>query len=227
MRPLSRRASFSRRRMRLRSTALPCFVVTVKPARGSPPSPRSATSSRKNRPRRFSPRRTARNSARLVSRPGLGSSCRSVTGPAPGARSGAEARAAAGAAGGDDLAATLGGHACAEAMTALADELGGLIGALHLFQYRGVRPFLDLNGFRSDWTGDLQGTANRTRTCSPDVARLIGTSGGKCQSRAAVPAPGKGVTGRSRRGENAGQTRQLAVRTGVMRLQRCAGAVIC
>jgi hypothetical protein len=48
------------------------------------------------------------------------------------------------AAGCDDLAATGGRHARTETVAALADKLGGLIGALHLFQYRGVRPFLGL-----------------------------------------------------------------------------------
>ena len=48
-------------------------------------------------------------------------------------RSGAEPLAATVAAGGDDAAAALGGHAGAETVPALADELGGLIGALHLF----------------------------------------------------------------------------------------------
>ena len=163
MRPFRRSASLRRRRMRLRSTALPCFVVTVKPARGRPPSPRSATSSRKNRPRRFSPRRTARNSARLVSRPGLGSSCRSTTGPAPGARSGAEARAAAGAAGGDNLASTLGGHAGAEAMTALADEFGGLIGALHLFSIPRSAALLGSERVQERLDRSLQGTEHRPR----------------------------------------------------------------
>lgn len=42
----------------------------------------------------------------------------------------------------DYPAAALGGHARAEAVAPLADELGWLIGALHLFDYRGVRPFL-------------------------------------------------------------------------------------
>jgi hypothetical protein len=48
------------------------------------------------------------------------------------------------AAGGNDLAAAGGRHPRTETVAALADKLGGLIGALHLFQYRGVRPFLGL-----------------------------------------------------------------------------------
>jgi hypothetical protein len=46
-------------------------------------------------------------------------------------RSSAEALATTGAATSDDVTATDGGHARAEAMAALADKLGRLIGALH------------------------------------------------------------------------------------------------
>ena len=46
-------------------------------------------------------------------------------------RSGRQLLAAAGATGGDDLAAADSGHAGAETVTALAHELGGLIGPLH------------------------------------------------------------------------------------------------
>ena len=46
--------------------------------------------------------------------------------------SGRQLLAATRATGGDDLAATDRGHAGAEAVTALADELGGLVGALHV-----------------------------------------------------------------------------------------------
>ena len=56
--------------MRLRTAAFPTFLVTVKPTRGASSLPRSSTSRRKNRPRRFSPRRTARNSSRLRNRVG-------------------------------------------------------------------------------------------------------------------------------------------------------------
>jgi len=120
-------ASLSRRRMRLRTTALPVFLVTVRPKRGGPPSPRSRVSNRKSRPRRFSPERTARNSARLRSLRGG----RFVTGTTPG--SGRQLLAAVCTTGGDDAAAALGGHAGAEAVAALANKLRGLVGALHLF----------------------------------------------------------------------------------------------
>ena len=64
--------------------------------------------------------------------------------PAGNHASGRQAIAAARTARGDDAAAALGGHAGAETVAPLADELGWLIGALHLFDYRGVRPFLVL-----------------------------------------------------------------------------------
>jgi hypothetical protein len=60
-----------------------------------------------------------------------------------------KALAALGAAGRDDLAATLGSHARTEAVAALADKLRWLVGTLHLFKHRGVRPFLSLHIARS------------------------------------------------------------------------------
>jgi hypothetical protein len=53
--------------------------------------------------------------------------------------------AATGAAGNDDLAAALRRHARTEAVATLADKLGWLVGTLHLFKHRGVRPFLSLH----------------------------------------------------------------------------------
>jgi len=46
------------------------------------------------------------------------------------------------AAGNDDLAATFCGHARTETVATLANKLGWLVGTLHLFKHRGVRPFL-------------------------------------------------------------------------------------
>ncbi|MBB5575121.1 hypothetical protein GGD50_003750 [Rhizobium paranaense] len=43
---------------------------------------------------------------------------------------------------GENRAAALGSHARTETVTTLADKLGWLIGTLHLFKHRGVRPFL-------------------------------------------------------------------------------------
>ena len=90
------------------------------------------------RPLRFSPSRTARNCGRLFSRPTVDfrywTSCRPPSFYR--ARSGLSRQtlAAAGPAGNDDLAATLGGDACTEAVTALANKLGRLVGTLrHLF----------------------------------------------------------------------------------------------
>src|SRR5262245_27927021 len=96
-------------------------------------SPRSSTSSKKSRLRRFSPRRTAKNSSRLRRRGGgdlriLPEPGNGIAGP-----SGRGALAAPVAARSDDATASLGGHARAESMTALTDELGRLIGTLHLF----------------------------------------------------------------------------------------------
>jgi hypothetical protein len=140
----TRTASFSRRRMRFRTTAFPTFLVTVMPRRGSPASSRRIASNRKSRPRRFSPRRTARNWARFFKRPGAFSCGRSVKPfalrrPARDGLSG-QTLAAAGAAGSDDLLASLGGHARTETVAALADEFGRLVGALHLFNTAACGP---------------------------------------------------------------------------------------
>ena len=81
---------------------------------------------------RQTPRLPPLRSARQHSRPRAGISSR-------------QPLAAAGPAGGDHATAALGGHACAKAMAALANEFRGLIGALHLFKYRGVRPFFILS----------------------------------------------------------------------------------
>jgi len=50
--------------------------------------------------------------------------------------------AAAAAASGKNRTAALGSHTGTEAVAALADKLGWLVGTLHLFKHRGVRPFL-------------------------------------------------------------------------------------
>lgn len=167
-----RTASRMRRLMRLRTTALPTLRVTVMPRRGGPPSFRSRTSSRKSLPRRFSPPRAARNSARLVRRP-------IACVPAACSRNtkvrglGRKTLAAAIAAGSDDVAAALGGHAGTETVAALANKLGGLISALHLFDYRGVRPFLYLSLREQELESASRGQAIARRAASPIVARLI------------------------------------------------------
>ena len=101
------------------------------------------------RPRRFSPPRTARNSARLRSLPTGWPvvRCANVSLPAP--RLGGQPLAAARAARSDHAPAALGGHAGTETVPPFADELRGLIGTLHLSDYRGVRPFLVLSLLRS------------------------------------------------------------------------------
>jgi len=69
------------------------------------------------------------------------------------------------AAGSDDLAATLRRHARTEAVATLANKLGWLVGTLHLFKHRGVRPFLNLHSARSVVfrTGEaIKGLSDRT-----------------------------------------------------------------
>jgi len=90
--------------------------------------------------------------------------------------------AAAIAAGSNNVAATLCGHAGTETVTALANKLGGLISALHLFDYRGVRPFLDLSLREQELGSAPCGQALARRAASPIVARLIvsGPGGVNC-----------------------------------------------
>ncbi len=119
--------------MRLRTTALPTFLVHGKADAGGILVAALQHFQQESRPRRFSPRRTARNSARLRSSPGAG--CRACRYPATnGAFVQAESRLRPRL----RRAATtprppLGGHAGTETVPALADEFGRLIGTLHLF----------------------------------------------------------------------------------------------
>ncbi|MHC2299364.1 hypothetical protein ACVJBD_003570 [Rhizobium mongolense] len=72
--------------------------------------------------------------------------------------------AATRAAGNDDLAAALGSHTRTETVAALADKLRWLVGTLHLFKHRGVRPFLNLHIARSVVfrTGEAKDRSDRT-----------------------------------------------------------------
>ena len=116
-------ASFRRRRVRLRITALPIFFVTVKPSRAGPWSSRGSACSTTPGIGALRPLAAARrNSARRVRRPG---------GAKLGPSSGRQALAALGAAVGQHLAAADGGHAGTESVPPLADQLRRLIGALH------------------------------------------------------------------------------------------------
>src|SRR6185369_10492865 len=120
--------SRSLRRMRLRSGALPFFLVTVKPTRIGPWSERARLWRAKAALETRAPLATARKSARCLSRsmiivPGGG--------PAEGSGSGTQTLAAARTAGSENLAAAGGGQARAKTVTALAHELAGLIGPLH------------------------------------------------------------------------------------------------
>src|SRR5215475_10129926 len=117
--------SRSRRRMRLRSVAVPFFLVTVKPTRTGPWSSRLRLCRENAALETLAPLATARKSARCLSRSMMGF----LKAGKPG--SGAQALAAAGAAGGQNLAAAGGGEARAKTVAALAHQFAGLIGPLH------------------------------------------------------------------------------------------------
>jgi hypothetical protein len=147
----SRAASFSRRRVRLRTTAFPTFLVTVKPslagkssARGSawrttPPIaaflPADAT--RKNSARRLSRANFLVGSVAVADFPAAefrstrGSVEAGMVGTPALGGSGGQLLAALGSPVGQDLATANGLHAGAKSVPALADQLGRLIGALH------------------------------------------------------------------------------------------------
>src|SRR5690606_38811152 len=99
---------------------------------GGRSSSRSRTSSRNSRPRRFSPRRTARNCLRFLRRSGPLPTGR-ATGARPSDKSGGQTLATAVAASSNHRTTAIGGHTGTETVTTLADKLGGLVGALHLF----------------------------------------------------------------------------------------------
>ncbi len=133
-----RAASFKRRRVRLRTTALPTFLVTVKPMRAGPGSGRIMAC--KTRPGSAALRpslATSRKSVRRFKRSGAGTQAPWPVGgpapdPAPSCVLGRKLLAADPAAIGNDLAAANCGHAGAKAVAPLADQLRGLIGALHV-----------------------------------------------------------------------------------------------
>src|ERR1700753_2259353 len=113
----------SLRRIRLRSGAVPFFLVTVKPTRIGPLSSRRRLCSTKAALFTRAPLATARKSARCFSR--------SIMDTPGSPASGAQTLAAAGTAGGENLAAAGGGETGAEAVTALAHQFAGLISPLH------------------------------------------------------------------------------------------------
>src|SRR5579872_5213243 len=114
-----------RRRIRLRSVAVPFFLVTVNPTLTGPLSSRRRRCTTKAAVAARAPLATARKSARCLSRSMNKVSLR--RGPALGT----QAFAAAGAARGENLAAAGGSEAGTEAMTALAHQFAGLVGPLH------------------------------------------------------------------------------------------------
>jgi hypothetical protein len=134
------------------------------------------------------------------------------------AKSGRQPLAAAHTAGCDDFLSAFGCHARPEAVAALADKFRGLVGALHLFRYRGVRPFLVLSV--NDGTGAFSGPGQARliprRTFGPDVAGLIG--GDKRKSQFPLQ--------KSRAGDEPVTTGQQRVRYSVIVLQLVAFAVL-
>src|SRR2546423_437349 len=113
--------SRSRRRTRLRSTALPTFLDAVNPTRTGPPTLRSSACNTNAAVTTLTPPAAARKSVRRRNR-----SMKTRW-----TRSGAEPLAALRAARGKDPTAALGRHARAETVTALAHQLARLIGPLH------------------------------------------------------------------------------------------------
>ena len=97
--------------------------------------------------------------------------------------------AATGAAGNDDLAAALRRHARTEAVATLADKLGWLVGTLHLFKHRGVRPFLGLPCSKErDVARRCQPAkaGSRFRTCALIGAKAAGVNYQRQKSRIAA-----------------------------------------
>jgi hypothetical protein len=113
----------SRRRTRLRSTAVPTFFETVKPTRGGPALARSRACSRNAVVATLRPLAAARKSARCLNR---------SMGTRRGRQaSGAQSLATARAAGRDHLAAARGCHAGAETVPTFAHQFARLISPLH------------------------------------------------------------------------------------------------
>ncbi len=179
----SRAASFSRRRVRLRTTALPTFLVTVNPTRAArhrraaaPAAPGHARrlAALRGHTQKFRPALQAfRRQRTALPR---GAICR-----APG-RSGRQALAALGAAVGEHLAAADRRHPGAEAMPPLADQLRRLIGALH-----GNSPSPQMKASRPSMIGGRDKTrADGGRTGTRRRPRLIEAAAPRRQ-----PAPAK------------------------------------
>src|SRR5579883_853724 len=124
-------AALRRRRARLRATALPIFLVAVKPTltdgEASGGKARACTTSPGMAHRRL-PAATARNSLRFLRRPTV-REC--PVAAAIEATSGGKALAALRATACEHLAAIFGRHAGPEAMTAFPHQLARLVSALH------------------------------------------------------------------------------------------------
>ena len=136
---------FRRRRTRFRSTAVPTFLDTVKPTRIGPVSPRVRACNTKAAVVALTPLAAARKSDRCLNL--------STGEPRAGASvSGAEPLAPAPASRVEDPAATLGRHAGAKSVTALAHQLARLIGPLHGF-FSARRSVVPMGGW--DGAGSL------------------------------------------------------------------------
>ncbi len=129
-------ASFSRRRVRLRTTAFPTFLVTVKPSRTGSVSARARACNTTPPTAAFRPDdATRKNSGRRFRRPGFAAvqeGFRAGMNGTPAVRaSGGQLLAALGAAICQNLATTHRLHAGTKSMPMLADQLRRLIGTLH------------------------------------------------------------------------------------------------
>src|SRR6516164_678464 len=139
MTSIRRTTSRRRRRIRLRSVAVPFDFVTVKPIRIGPESSRPRPCQVKAVELTRAPLATARKSARCLSRSMIGTpevACsqalrRLFLRRSDACFSGAQTLAASRTARGEDLAAAGGCKAGAEAVTALAHQFAGLISPLH------------------------------------------------------------------------------------------------
>ena len=119
--------------MRLRMTAFPVFLVTVKPTRGGSLVAAVQHFQQEQPPAALFTAPDGQELAALAKPPQLDAAVPAGVRQRLRLPSGGQPLAAAVAASGDDAAAALGGHAGAESVPALADEFRGLIGALHLF----------------------------------------------------------------------------------------------
>ena len=133
---VSRAASRRRRLARLRTTAPPIFLVAVKPRRSGLASPGAAGPAARGRGARPCGPVPPPGGTRCAGSAGEGGPAWDAPRSSVRPPSGAELLPALRAAGGQHVAAAHGRHAGAEAVPALPDELGGLVGTLHGLELR-------------------------------------------------------------------------------------------